>query len=264
MSTILDAILAEKRKQIVKLKEEMNEVRLPVQRKKRSFIKHLQTTDDLAIIAEFKRASPSKGDINVNMNLQAQVLDYVHFGADAISILTDTPFFKGSFADLAAGRGAVDVPILCKDFIIDEVQMMKAKMVGADLILLIAAALDESRLIELSHFAMEHGLEVLMEVHNEAEMEMALSSGAKLIGVNNRDLKSFTVDLSVTETLGPIIRKEGAFLISESGIKSPVDVQRVIAAGANGVLVGETFMEADNLEEIFKGMKHPHIGGTVK
>ncbi|MFE8695942.1 indole-3-glycerol phosphate synthase TrpC [Cytobacillus sp. FJAT-53684] len=263
MATILDAILAEKSKQIVILKEEMAGVRMPVQCKKRSFLEQLQKREGLSIIAEFKRASPSKGDINVNLNLKDQVLDYVDFGADAISVLTDTPFFKGSFTDLAAGREAVDVPILCKDFIIDEVQIMKAKMVGADLILLIAAALDKSRLKELAHFAGEQGLEVLTEVHNEAEMEMALSSGAKLIGVNNRDLKSFTVDLSVTETLGPIIRKEGAFLISESGIKSAEDVQRVVAAGANGILVGGAFMEADNLEALFKGMKHAHLGGTV-
>jgi indole-3-glycerol phosphate synthase len=264
MTSILDAILAEKRKQIVKLKEEMARIRMPVQHVKRSFIQQLQTEDHLSIIAEFKRASPSKGDINVNMNLQEQVLDYVDFGADAVSILTDTPFFKGSFSDLSAGRDAVKVPILCKDFIIDEVQILKAKLAGADLILLIAAALEESRLKELSYFAMEQGLEVLTEVHNEAEMEIALLSGAKLIGVNNRDLKSFTVDLSVTEMLGPTIRKEGAFLISESGIKSAEDVQRVIAAGANGVLIGGAFMEADNLEELFKGMRHVHLGGAVK
>lgn len=262
MTSILDAILAEKRKLIVKLKEDMTGVQIPFQRKKRSFIERLQTEEHLSIIAEFKRASPSKGDINVNMNLQDQALNYVHFGAAALSILTDTPFFKGSFSDLAAGRETVDVPILCKDFIIDEVQIRKAKMVGADLILLIAAALEQSKLVELSHFAMEQGLEVLMEVHNEAEMEIALTSGAKLIGVNNRDLKSFKVDLSITETLGPIIRKEGAFLISESGIKSSEDVQRVMAAGANGILVGGAFMEADNLEELFKGMKHAHIGGV--
>lgn len=261
MTSILDAILAKKRKQIVKLKENMTGFQIPVQHKKRSFIKRLQTKEHLSIIAEFKRASPSKGDINVNINLQDQAHKYVHFGAAAISILTDSPFFKGSFSDLAAGREAVDVPILCKDFIIDEVQIRKAKMVGADLILLIVAALEQSRLAELSHFAMEQGLEVLMEVHNEAEMETALKTRAKLIGVNNRDLKSFTVDLSITETLGPIIRKEGAFLISESGIKSAEDVQRMIAAGANGILVGGAFMEADNLEELFKEMKHAHIGG---
>ncbi|MED3553337.1 indole-3-glycerol phosphate synthase TrpC [Cytobacillus praedii] len=264
MTTILDSILAEKRKQIVKLKEEIAGVQMPVQQVKRSFIQQLQTEDHLSIIAEFKRASPSKGDINVNMNLQEQVLDYVHFGADAVSILTDTPFFKGSFSDLSEGREAVKVPILCKDFIIDEVQIMKAKLAGADLILLIAAALEGSRLKELSHFATEQGLEVLTEVHNEAEMEMALMSDAKLIGVNNRDLKSFTVDLSVTETLGPSIRKEGAFLISESGIKSAEDVKRVIAAGANGVLIGGAFMEADNLEELFTGMRHVYLGGAVK
>ncbi|WP_102275022.1 indole-3-glycerol phosphate synthase TrpC [Cytobacillus massiliigabonensis] len=262
MSTILDLILAEKSKQIVKLKEEMAGVKILNQYKKRPFLERLQT-EHLSIIAEFKRASPSKGDINVNISLREQVLDYVHFGAAAISILTDTPFFKGSFTDLATGRKAVDVPILCKDFIIDEVQIRKAKIVGADLILLIAAALEASRLKELSDFAFEHGLEVLVEVHNEAEMELALSSGVKLIGVNNRDLKSFSVDLSVTESLGPIIKKEGAFLISESGIKSVEDVKRVIAAGANGILVGGAFMETDNLEEMFKALKYAQIGGTL-
>lgn len=255
MTTILDAILTEKRKEVLKLKEEMIGIQIPEQCKKRSFIKHLQKAEHLSIIAEFKRSSPSKGDINVNMNLKKQVLDYVQFGADAISILTDTPFFKGSFSDLSSGREVIDVPILCKDFILDEVQIMKAKVVGADLILLIAAALEESRLKELARFAIEQGLEVLVEVHNEPELEIALSTGTKLIGINNRDLTTFNVDLSVTETLGPIIRNEGAFLISESGIKTAEDVRRVIAAGANGILVGGALMEAGNLEDLMNSLK---------
>lgn len=255
MTTILDTILAEKRKQIVGLREEIGKGKIPFQGKKRSFLEHLQKADNLSIIAEFKRASPSKGDINVNMNLQDQVLDYVQYGADAISILTDTPFFKGNFSDLSAARKVVDVPILCKDFIIDKVQIMRAQAAGADLILLIAAALEKSELKELTHIAIESGLEILVEVHNEAELERAFSTGTRLIGVNNRDLKTFTVDLTATETLGPQIRKEGALLISESGIKTVEDAKRVIAAGANAILVGGAFMEADNLKELMKSFK---------
>lgn len=257
MTTILHRILVEKENEVELLKQQNIVIQeLPLQ-KKQSFLKKLQNGDNLAIIAEFKRASPSKGNINLDQDPKTQALSYINFGADAISVLTDTPFFKGTFLDLNAVREVVDVPILCKDFIISEVQILKAKATGANLILLIAAALEEQRLAELYTFAIDNGLEVLMEVHNEDELLKALRTGAQIIGVNNRDLKTFSVDLSVTEKLAPKIKAAGAFLISESGIKTEEDVLRVKKAGANGILVGEAFMRSENLEALFKQMKQP-------
>lgn len=261
MGTILDQILAEKRKEVVVLKQEI--IDAPETASKRSFINKLGSGSELAVIAEFKRASPSKGDINIGQNPKDQALFYKKYGADAISVLTDNRFFKGSFDDLSAVRETVDLPILCKDFIVDEVQILKAKASGANLILLIAAAMDAERLQELFDFAEGEGLEVLMEVHNEEELEIALKTGAQLIGVNNRNLKTFEVDLGVTEKLAPLIKKAGKFLISESGIQSEDDVRRVIAAGANAILVGEAFMKAENLEGLLKAMKLP-LQGAVR
>lgn len=261
MGTILDQILAEKRKEIIKMKQEVIDAQETGSN--RSFIKRLASGSELAVIAEFKRASPSKGDINTGQNPKDQALFYKKYGADAISVLTDNRFFKGSFADLSAVRETVDLPILCKDFIVDEVQILKAKASGANLILLIAAAMDAERLQKLFDFAEGEGLEVLLEVHNEEELEIALKTGAQLIGVNNRNLKTFEVDLSVTEKLAPLIKKAGKFLISESGIKSEDDVRRVIAAGANAILVGEAFMKAENLEGLLKAMKLP-LQGAVR
>ncbi|QED48207.1 indole-3-glycerol phosphate synthase TrpC [Cytobacillus dafuensis] len=256
MATILDKILEQKKHEILTLKKEALVVPNSPSRKKCSFLERLQTGKEIAIIAEFKRASPSKGDINTELDPVSQALSYIKYGADAISVLTDTPFFKGSFADLNSIREAVNAPVLCKDFIIDEVQIVKAKSAGANIILLIAAALNEGRLKELYTFAVNNGMEVLMEVHNEDELYKALQAGARIIGVNNRDLKTFTVDLAVTERLGPKIKRAGAFLISESGIRTKKDVQRVINAGVNGILVGEAFMQASNLESLISEMKN--------
>ncbi|MBT2689328.1 indole-3-glycerol phosphate synthase TrpC [Bacillus sp. ISL-47] len=263
METILDKILAEKRKEIMELHEKKETEKADLKFEKHSFISRLEKENELAVIAEFKRASPSKGDINISQKPEEQALFYKNFGADAISVLTDRSFFKGSFSDLTAVRETVDLPILCKDFIIDEAQILKAKAAGANLILLIVAAMDAERLKELYNFALEQELEVLMEIHNEEELETALETGTKLIGVNNRNLKTFEVNLEATEKLAPAIKKAGRFLISESGIKTEEDVHRVIAAGANGILVGEAFMKADNLEGLLKAMKLP-LQGAVK
>ncbi|PLR78427.1 indole-3-glycerol phosphate synthase TrpC [Bacillus sp. V3-13] len=257
MGTILDKIIAQKHRELGEIKHALEEKRGQDNYFKRSFLEKLKPADELKIIAEFKRASPSKGDINIGADPQAQARAYVEFGADAISVLTDKSFFKGSFADLEAVRAAVDSPILCKDFMIDRSQIELAKRSGANIILLIAAALEKEQLKELYNFSIANGLEVLIEVHNARELETALETGTKLIGVNNRDLKTFKVDLGVTETLAPQIKKSGAFLISESGLKTKADVERAVRAGANGILVGEALMAAGSLEEQLKGMKVP-------
>lgn len=256
MANILDAILSEKKIEVEKLK---NQTFIPaaVEHKHRSFISILKNATELSIIAEFKRASPSKGDINIGLSPAEQTSAYIQYGASAVSVLTDKAFFKGSIHDLEEVRKSIDAPILNKDFIIDPSQIDLAKGAGADIILLIVAAMDEQKLISLYQYAIDKGLEVLIEVHNEAELETALKTGGQLIGVNNRDLKTFKVDLSVTERLAPTVKKNGAFLISESGIKTLDDVKRVVAAGANGILVGETFMRADSLAQTLQQMKLP-------
>ncbi|WP_077213574.1 indole-3-glycerol phosphate synthase TrpC [Bacillus dakarensis] len=263
MGTILDKIIAEKVKEVERLKG-MELVDGHNRSEKRSFISILEKAKDVSIIAEFKRASPSKGDINPGIDPKIQTRTYVESGADAVSVLTDTPFFKGSLEDLKAVRSSIGAPILCKDFIIDPIQIDCAKNAGADIILLIAAALSDVQLHDFYQYALERDLEVLMEVHNEEEAERVLKTGNHLIGVNNRDLKTFEVDLAVTESLAPMIKKEGHFLISESGMVTPEDVARVVKAGANGILVGETFMRHVDPAAALKEMKLPLIEVSYK
>lgn len=256
MQTILDKIIREKQYVIEELNSRKQDLDVEASTfKKRSFIEKLATANQLSIIAEFKRASPSKGNINVNLDPKEQGIQYQQYGADAMSVLTDTPFFKGTFSDLQRVSDSVQIPVLCKDFIIDPIQIDFAKHYGANLILLIAAALDDDKLANLYEYAKERDLEVLMEVHNEKETERALRIGAQLIGVNNRDLKTFHVSLETTEKLAPIIKQENRFLVSESGIVSLEDVKRVVMSGANAILVGETFMKSSNLQETLTNMK---------
>ena len=262
METILDRIIHEKQKEVKKLREG-NPIKVAA-KPKRSFIQKLQQAEEIVIISEFKRASPSKGLINGGVEPADQAARYEAAGASAISVLTDSTFFKGSFADLRAVREAVDLPILCKDFIIDSCQIDQAQAFGADIILLIVAALDEHTLIELYQYAMERDLEVLVEVHNQKELEKALNLGAQLIGVNNRDLNTFNVSLDVTGSLAKSIKDAGAFLISESGIHHKEDVERVRNAGANGILVGEALMKSPDLAKSFQDFRLPLVGGIKK
>ncbi|WP_338452157.1 indole-3-glycerol phosphate synthase TrpC [Niallia oryzisoli] len=257
MATILDTILAEKKVEVEHLYRNQVEVTEESSHPQLSFLSILKKAEDLAIIAEFKRASPSKGVINSGLDPADQASTYIQYGASAVSVLTDKRFFKGSFTDLEKVRNAINAPILCKDFVVDSIQIDVAKASGANIVLLIAAAMKEEKLAELYQYAKAKNLDVLLEVHNEEELETALRVGAKIIGVNNRNLKNFEVDLSVTEKLGPIVKKAGAYLISESGIKTIDDVKRVIDAGANGILVGETFMKAENLARTLQEMKLP-------
>jgi indole-3-glycerol phosphate synthase len=255
VETILDKIVAQKRKDIQHLTDLSGEV-IRTFKQERSFIERLRNAEDMAVISEFKRASPSKGLINANLDPAKQADLYAEYGASAISVLCDR-HFQGSLADLSKVREAVSLPILCKDFIVEQKQVSHAKAAGADMILLIASVLSISELRELYLYANEIGLEVLVEVHDEEELEKALSIKAELIGINNRDLKTFQVNLETTEKLGPLVRQSGAFLISESGMKTQDDVKRAAKAGANGILVGETFMAAANLQHAFKEFKIP-------
>lgn len=256
MTTILDKIIAKKRETIENLYKRKEELKTRNQHlKKKSFVEKIKQADTLAIIAEFKRASPSKGDINIDKDPTEQAKMYELYGADAISVLTDTPFFKGTYEDLAKVRETVNLPILCKDFIIDKIQIDFAKHFGADLVLLIAASLDDETLDELYTYATKLGLEVLLEVHNEEELDRALKTDAQLIGVNNRNLKTFEVTLETTEKLARKIKESGRYMVSESGISTFEDIVKVTSCGANAILVGETFMKASDLESKMKEMK---------
>lgn len=260
METILDRIIDQKKKELSGYRESLKNG-LKTEKPKRSFIEKLRNAEEISIIAEYKRASPSKGIINENVKPEEQAKLYESFGASAVSVLTDQTFFKGSFADLRAVREVVDLPILCKDFIIDPVQIQLASANGADIILLIVAALEEQKLEDLYQFASSQGLEVLVEVHNMEELEKAIKLGAKIIGVNNRNLKTFQVNLEVTEKLASTARNSGAFLISESGIHHQSDVDRVRKAGANGILVGESLMKSPDVKQSFLDFRLPLVGG---
>lgn len=212
-------------------------------------------SDDIGIIAEIKRASPSKGTIQPDVDPADQARKYEMHGASAISVLTDQHFFNGSIDDLRAVREAVNLPVLCKDFIIHPVQIDRAKAAGANIILLIAAALPEDKLVQLYSHCRKLNLEVLCEVHNKEEMNVAIKHGFDIIGINNRDLNTFEVDLKTTERLAAQAIDQEAILISESGINSCADVSRVRDAGADAVLVGETLMASENLDQTFQMLR---------
>ncbi|WP_342513772.1 indole-3-glycerol phosphate synthase TrpC [Sporosarcina sp. FSL K6-1522] len=253
--TILEKILQEKRVEVQQLLTQQL-----VQRENRpsrpSLFDKLYQTEHLQVISEMKRASPSKGLIAEGADPVAQAMTYYNAGAACISVLTDAPFFKGSFADLAAVAANVPIPLLCKDFIIHQVQIDHAKQAGASVILLIVAALTDEELATLHAYAVAAGLEVLVEVHDEEELQRALAIDAKLIGVNNRDLRTFEVDLQRTEEIAAVFPfHEERVLISESGIWGAADAVRVSDAGASAVLVGESLMRSDSVATALRSLQ---------
>ena len=192
----------------------------------------------MRVIAEVKKASPSRGVIRPDFEPAAIARAYAEAGAAAISVLTDAPFFQGSLAHLAAVRRAVKVPLLRKDFHLDPYQLWEAREAGADAVLLIAAALGPSEIRDLLALSGEIGLAALVEVHTRPELATAIACGADLIGINNRNLQTFEVALETTFTLLSAV-PDGAVLVSESGIGAPEEVARLAAAGADAILVGE-------------------------
>ena len=210
-----------------------------------------------ALMAEIKRASPSKGPISMSANAAQQALDYALSGASVISVLTEPTWFKGSLLDMRLARQAVDSltdrpAILRKDFILDEYQISEARLHGADTVLLIVAMLPLSRLQALYTFSLSLGMEPLVEVNNSKEMELALSIGAKVIGVNNRNLHSFDVDMGTTTRLVDMVRERDVILCALSGITGPEDVRTYTAQGVRGVLVGEALMRAGNTRKFIR------------
>ena len=208
-------------------------------------------SDRLGLIAEVKKASPSAGIIAEDFDPVNQAKKYADAGASAISVLTDEKYFKGKLEYLTQIQHAVDVPVLRKDFIIHESQIYEASVAGADAILLIVAALSQDDLERLFDCANTYQLEVLMEVHDLAELERALKTDVKIIGVNNRNLKTFEVDLKNTESISEEVPEDILF-VSESGIKTPQDASLVASWGADAVLVGETLMRADDVASTVK------------
>jgi len=199
----------------------------------------------MGVIAEVKRRSPSRGELAAGLDPAKQSLAYQEGGAAAISVLTEPEFFDGSLADLEAVRGAVTVPVLRKDFILEPAQVWESKLVGADAVLLIVAALTDRQLEDLIGEADTAGLDALVEVHTHAEAERAMTAGARVVGVNNRDLGSFDIDLATAEALaGPI--SEAKVRVAESGIFSGAEAERMAACGYHAVLVGEALVRASD------------------
>ncbi|MFC4024797.1 indole-3-glycerol phosphate synthase TrpC [Oceanobacillus longus] len=253
--TILDKILTEKAKEIVQL---INVPLLEGSKKSVPTFKSIvASSPNMNIIAEIKRSSPSKGAIDMEVDPIEQAKQYEKSGAAAISVLTDETFFNGSMKDLQAVRGAVNIPVLCKDFMIDTIQIDHAKAAGANIILLIVAALSGEQFKKLYNYASTLGLEILVEVHNEEEMKRALEVNPEIIGINNRNLKTFEVDLKITEELARMVTNPETILISESGMKTNQDVKRVADVGAAAILVGETLMRSANVEETFGQLQMP-------
>ncbi|MGC4020628.1 MAG: indole-3-glycerol phosphate synthase TrpC [Cyclobacteriaceae bacterium] len=243
---ILDKIIAHKRKEVAERKK-----LFPVKQLERSkyfesqsfsLREFLLRDDKSGIIAEFKRKSPSKGIINASVSVKDVTSGYVEAGASALSILTDAEFFGGNNDDLTLARQINSCPILRKDFTIDEYQIIEAKSIGADAILLIAAALTKPELESLQAFAESLELEILMEVHDEEELKVVNDCGGELIGVNNRNLKTFEVNIDLSKKLSESI-PNSAVKISESGISSPETIIELRKFGYRGFLMGENFMK---------------------
>jgi len=209
----------------------------------RGFRDALTASPQLAVIAEIKRRSPSKGALNVGLDSVQIAIAYAVGGASCLSVLTEDEFFGGSPADLQAARSATGIPVLRKDFTVAARDVADARIMGADAVLLIAAALDRLELVEFHHLAVDLGLDVLVEVHDEPELEAALECGATLIGVNQRDLVTFEVDHARAERMAAAIPAD-VVKVAESGVRDAADARRLADAGYDAILVGETLVTA--------------------
>ncbi len=239
---ILDEIITEKKKEVAELKGSQKSLKARL------------AQPGISLIAEIKKASPSKGIIQENFQPKSQAISYENAGVSAISVLTDKKFFQGSNQVLEEVRQVTDLPILRKEFIIDPIQIYQSFFIGADVILLIVAVLDPEQLRQFLAIASELNLEAIVEVHNQKELETALKTEAEIIGINNRDLTTFEVDLKTTEKMVNLLKsgysRDDYYLIAESGIKTKADIDYLKEIGVDGVLIGETLMRADSPENM--------------
>lgn len=255
--TILDKIIAHKREEVVLQKQTKPLAAWKVETESaappRDFLAALRAPG-VSLIAEVKKASPSKGLLCPDFDPVGLARTYAASGAAAISVLTDARFFQGSLDDLRAVRKTVDIPVLRKDFVVDAYQIYEARAAGADAVLLIVAALDDVMLHDLYVLIRQLGMAALAEVHNAAELERALLLHPRLIGVNNRDLRTFHVTLDTTAALRSRIPAD-VVLVAESGIHTPEDVARLAAIGVDAMLVGEALVTAKNIGEKIRGLR---------
>ena len=254
MKTILDEIVAQKRVEILE-KQKIQSIEdfknsenfnLPIKSSKASILDESKS----GIIAEFKRKSPSKGFINKDANVKEVVAGYEKFGASVVSVLTDEQFFGGSFDDLIDAKNVLNIPILRKDFIVDEYQVYETKAIGADLMLLIAECLTKDEVYNLAKTAKKIGLEVLLELHSEDQLEK-VNEFIDLIGINNRNLKNFEVDIEKSKQILKQL-PEDLIKVAESGISDPETVKELRQAGFQAFLIGENFMKAEHPIEAFE------------
>jgi indole-3-glycerol phosphate synthase len=241
---ILDDIVAHKRSEVAEAKKQ---IPLPLLQESRalpepgSFRKSIRAADRICLIAEVKKASPSRGVLRADFRPSTLAKLYEENGASAISVLTDARYFQGASSHLEAVKKATHLPVLRKDFIIDEYQIWESAAIGADAVLLIAAILSEDQLHHYIGLASHVGLDALVEVHDKTQLDMALAAGAQIIGINNRDLRTFKTSLQVTLRLAPEVPSDHT-IVSESGIFSRDDIHKLRRAGVNAILVGEALM----------------------
>jgi indole-3-glycerol phosphate synthase len=257
MTDTLAEIAAYKRQDVAERKRRISLTDLDAAAKRatppRGFAHALAKASGLALIAEIKKASPSKGLIRADFDPPALARAYEQGGATCLSVLTDGPSFQGDDADLLAARAAVALPALRKDFLVDPWQVTESRALGADAILVILAMIDDVLAAELMAQAADLRMDALVEVHDEAELARAATLGATLLGVNNRDLRSFVTDLAVFERLAPLALK-GAVLVAESGLFTPTDAARVANAGAKAMLVGESLMRQADVAQATRAL----------
>lgn len=249
---ILDRIVEDKKKRLLEHKQRIPENKMRrlaefYEGERHSFEEALRK-DGISIIGEFKKASPSLGEIKSKINLNDRIEEY-NASVDAISCLTEEDHFGGSVEYLKQIRGISPLPILRKDFMIEPYQFYEARAIGADAVLLIAAILDDVQLKDFYQLSAELGLDALVEVHDEAEMERALKLDARIIGVNNRNLKDFSIELATTKRLGGMVPQE-KILVAESGVVSDDDVRFLKECGVDAFLIGRAFMEAEHPKEV--------------